>query len=124
MNGGKKMKLKKILGILTILAIVLLFFNHSCFAKVDPDLYKPKELTSSDYEEAFKLGGTIVSGLTMVGTIVAIVGIMVLGIKYMIGSTAEKAEYKKTMIPYLIGCIFIFAISRIVSIIYSLASQI
>lgn len=124
MNGGKEMKLKKVVGILTILAMLLILFSSSSFAKVDTDIYKPKDLTSSDYEEAFKLGGTIVSGLTMVGTILAIVGIMVLGIKYMIGSTAEKAEYKKSMIPYLIGCIFIFAISRIVSIIYSLASQI
>lgn len=118
------MRLKKVIGILTILAILFLFLNPSCFAKVDTSQYKPSDLTSSDYEEAFKLGSTIVSGLTMVGTILAIVGIMILGIKYMIGSTAEKAEYKKSMIPYLIGCIFIFAISRIVSIIYSLASQI
>ena len=51
------------------------------------------------------------------------IGIMLIGIKYMLGSVEEKAEYKKTMIPYIIGCIFIFSISTIVSVIYSLVSQ-
>lgn len=120
------MKLKKIAIILTIL---LLLCNTICFAKgvtgqVITDNYKPGALTEEDYSRAFELTGTIVNGLTVIGTVIAIVGIIIMGIKYMIGSVEEKAEYKKTMIPYIVGCIFIFAITRIVSIIYSLASQI
>ena len=46
---------------------------------------------------------------------------MILGIKYMIGSVEEKAEYKKTMMPYIIGTTILFAASTIVSIIYNVA---
>lgn len=114
------MKLKKVI---TILVILLLFLNTVCFADVDTDIFEPT-LTDSDYERAFEMADTIVGVISIIGTVVAIVGIMVLGIKYMMGSVEQKAEYKKTMIPYIIGCVFIFAITRIVSIIYSLVSQI
>ncbi len=115
------MKQKKVV---IMLAIILLLFHTVCFATVNTDLYKPKDLTSSDYDKAFEMTGTIVSGLTIIGTVIAIIGIMILGIKYMMGSVEQKADYKKTMIPYLVGCILIFTITRIVSIIYNLVSQV
>lgn len=114
------MKLKKIITILTIL---FLFTSTICFADVNTGSFKPGDLTGKDYDSAFEMAKTIVGALTTVGVIIAIVGIMILGIKYMMGSVEQKADYKKSMIPYLVGCIFIFAISTIVSIIYSLATQ-
>ena len=42
----------------------------------------------------------------------------------MIGSVEEKAEYKKTMIPYLIGVFMIGSISVIVRLIATLAMNI
>lgn len=40
----------------------------------------------------------------------------------MMGSAQEKAEYKKTMIPYLIGAVLIFAASNIAGWIYNFAT--
>ena len=40
----------------------------------------------------------------------------------MIGSAEEKAEYKKTMIPYLVGAILIFASTTIVNVVYNMAN--
>lgn len=115
------MKQKKVLFFLTIL---FLLCHTVCLATIDTDFYKPNELTDTDTFVAFQKTGTIVSGLTIIGTVIAIIGIMILGIKYMMGSVEQKADYKKTMIPYLIGCILIFTITRIVSIIYNLVSQV
>ena len=39
----------------------------------------------------------------------------------MLGSLEEKAEYKKTMMPYIIGAVLVFAASAIAGIIYSFA---
>ena len=115
------MKLKKVITI--IVTILFLSINTICFAKVDTQVYKPNDLNQSDYGKVFDIAGTIATVLTTVGTVIAVVGIIVLGIKYMMGTVEQKAEYKKTMIPYIIGCIFIFAIGTIVSIIYNIASQ-
>lgn len=91
--------------------------------RIDTDNFKPGELTGSDYEEAFGMTSTIVGALTTVGIVIAVSGIIILGLKYMMGSVEQKADYKKTMVPYLVGCILIFCTSTIVSIIYRLASQ-
>lgn len=115
------MKQKKVV----IFFIILFLLCHTvCLATIDTDFYEPDELTDSDTLLAFQKTGTIVSGLTILGTVIAIAGIMILGIKYMMGSVEQKADYKKTMIPYLVGCILIFTITRIVSIIYNLVSQV
>ena len=87
------------------------------------DKFKPDDLTGDDYDVAFSMASTIVGALTTVGIVVAVVGIIILGLKYMMGSVEQKADYKKTMIPFLVGCILIFCISTIVSIIYNLVSQ-
>ena len=79
--------------------------------------------TSAAQGDVMNIGNQIIGIITTVGVVVAVVILLVLGIKYMMGSASEKAEYKKTMIPYLIGCILIFCISTIVSIIYNLVSQ-
>ncbi len=43
-----------------------------------------------------------------IGIIVVVIVGMVLGVKYMIGSLEEKAEYKELLVGYLIGCVVLF----------------
>ena len=76
---------------------------------------------SADTTKLQNLGGTVVSIIQVVGIIVAVVVIMVIGIKYMMGSAEEKAEYKKVMIPYVIGAVLIFAASTIVNVVYQIS---
>ena len=47
--------------------------------------------------------------------------IFVIGIKYMMGSAEEKADYKKSMIPYIVGAVLLFSASAIVGVINDLA---
>ena len=43
-----------------------------------------------------------------IGIIVVVIVGMVLGVKYMIGSIEEKAEYKELLVGYLVGCVVLF----------------
>ena len=67
------------------------------------------------------LGNSIIAVVRIVGVVVAVVILLILGIKYMMGSVQEKAEYKRTLVPFLIGTLFIFVASTIASIIYNIA---
>lgn len=67
------------------------------------------------------IGGTIIKMVSTVGSILSIIVLVVLGIKYMIGSVEEKAEYKKTFLPFVIGAALIFAASNIANVIYDVA---
>ena len=64
-------------------------------------------------------GEKIIGAIQAIGTITSVVILVILGIKYMLGSAEERAEYKKSMIPYLIGAILLFATPKIVGAIYT-----
>ena len=68
------------------------------------------------------LGNNIVNIITTIGIVVAVVVLLILGIKYMMGSAQEKAEYKKTMIPYLVGALLIFGASAIAKVVVSVTA--
>ena len=86
----------------------------------DLDDYKG---TNPGSEKLKSKANIIFSYLRTIGIVVSVVALIVIGIKYMMGSVEEKAEYKKTMMPYLIGAAFVFAASAIASIVYNLAIQ-
>ena len=64
--------------------------------------------------------GKLVGALQTIGSIISVAALAILGIKYMISSVEEKAKYKETMIAYVIGCLLVFGISNVTSIIYNL----
>ena len=104
----------------------------------DDKTYTPKEFTKNpDGSEGGEIetrgtgvtnvksvGGKIVGIIQVVGTIISVAMIIVLGIKYMMGSAEEKAAYKSTLLPYFIGAVLIFAASNLSQIIYSWTSKI
>ena len=71
-----------------------------------------------------KVGNNIVTIIQVVGIVIAVIVLLVIGIKYMMGSASVKAEYKKTMIPYIVGAVLIFAGTSLVRVIYSLSTSV
>lgn len=97
--------------------------SNSGAGAINPDDYKPNDLTALDYQKPFAFARTILTAIVTVGVVVCFVAIIYLGIKYMVGSVEQKAEYKKTMIPILIGMVMLICTSTFVSIIYNMVSQ-
>ena len=77
----------------------------------------------SDNIEFMKIMNNIISGVATVGSVLSIIILMVMGIKYMMGSLEERAEYKKTLVPYMIGAIFVFGASNIANLIFTVAKD-
>lgn len=88
---------------------------------IDPGDFKPNELTDDDTEIVTSKAATIVDIIRIIGIIVTVVTLMLIGIKYMTGSLEEKADYKKSMIPYLIGVGVFFALSQLLAVIMKIA---
>ena len=59
----------------------------------------------------------------MIGSIVSVAALILIGIKYILGSVEEKAEYKKTLKPYLIGAVMVFAITNLLGIIQGIVTS-
>lgn len=89
---------------------------------LNTNAFKPNDLSNVD--AIVEKGGTIIEVIRVIGIIVTVISLMLLGIKYMTGSVEEKADYKKTMIPYLIGVAIFFSLSTILTTIIQLVSDI
>ena len=88
------------------------------YRTISPDDFEPSEDTSTN-RKALAKAGKVVGAIQAIGNIVSIGALIVIGIKYMIGSVDERAEYKKTMLPYLIGAILVFSGANVVQLIYN-----
>ena len=66
------------------------------------------------------IGNKLTGALKIVGVFVFVGVTMYIGIRYMLGSVEEKAEYKKTMMPYFVGAVLILATTQFINFIYKL----
>ena len=109
-------KMKKVI-FLTIIFIILIFqFSYGAFTV--------NELTGTPVNStrAKNLGNSIITVLSTVGSIISVIVLVIIGIKYMLGSVEEKAEYKRSLMPYFIGSVILFGASFFAGIIYNLAT--
>ena len=113
---------KKIIRIISIMFLVFMFLGMFssiyAFEVKRDEVIKEKEVVSSP--ELNEQGGIILGIVSNVGIVVAVVAIMVMGIKFMLGSVEEKAQYKEHMKPYVIGVFMLFCIFAILRVIASL----
>ncbi len=107
-------KLTKIMSVLLI-AVMLISVASTVLATTPADI---SGASVSGIEGLTNVGNQIVTILTTIGIIASVIVLIVLGIKYMMGSAEEKAEYKRTLLPYIIGAGLVFAASAIAGIIF------
>ena len=108
-------KIEKVLSI-CIIAIMLVLTVSTFVSAVTPnDIQADPNVGSDTIETA---GKRIVAILQTVGVVLSVVVLIIIGIKYMMGSAEEKAEYKKTFMPYIIGAALIFAASLFAQVAY------
>ena len=100
--------MKKALKVATIVLMIVMMLTISTnVLAVASTSTKPGELLGSSDVDTH--------GITDIGNKV---------IKYMMGSAEEKAEYKKTLMPYVIGAGLVFAASSIAQIVYSFMEKV
>lgn len=117
--------MKKTVKIISIALIIFaLLLNCSMvFATAAPDPSGYTGDSSADVSGITNFGNTIITIISTVGSIASVIVLVVLGLKYMMGSAEEKAEYKRTLMPYVIGAVMVFAASVIAGVIFGFTSN-
>ena len=67
--------------------------------------------------------GRVLRIIRNIGAIVSVVCISVIGIKYMLGSVEQKAEYKKSLVPFVFGLIMFTGIVAIITFIINVTNN-
>lgn len=107
----------------TILLTIMLVTSIAGVVFAAPDIDKTigdiDGAKAGDTTKVTNIGGKIINIIQVVGIVVAIAVVLIIGIKYMTGSVEQKAEYKKVMIPYIIGAVLLVAGTSIVKVIFN-----
>lgn len=110
---------------LIILLIVALSFVTTNFTYANeeinvntynPSKYKNEYFTPEDQNVVKGITENTAGYLAGAAVIISLIALIVIGIKYILGSTTEKVEYKKNLLPVVVGILIIVGISSIVGI--------
>ena len=113
-----------------LISMFFMFFNtyyvHAAIINPleNPNNYNPKDSSEQVGSDKLQKKAELILGvINVVGVSIAVIVLMVIGIKYMIGSVEERAEYKKTMTAYIIGAMLLFGVTTIANIIYKIVNS-
>lgn len=124
-----KNKIQKIIIAFVILFCGLFVFCNQIYASItdpitDPGYYKPGYNLNSNNTKFIERANLILGVIRVFGTLISVVTLMTLGIRYMLAGAQDKALYKETLGPYVIGAIMVFAIPNIIGVIFDLLGSV
>ena len=67
--------------------------------------------------------GIILSIIRTLGIIISVVTLAAIALKIMFGSIEEKAKYKETLVPWIVGAFMVFSMTTIPDMIYDITSD-
>ena len=117
-------KAYKVMSIVTTMLMILcICTNVFASGLISIDSMKNGTVNSEAKTAMTSFGGTVLAYITNAAILISVIMIAVLGVKYMMGSAEEKAEYKKSFVPLLVGAILVFGAATVAKIIVGLASS-
>lgn len=114
----KRQKILKTLFFIGIIISIIIIhtMSYASAGQIDVDSV---DIGESQIDELKPMFESILGFVQVIGSAIAVIIIVVVGIKYMWSTTEEKAAYKQTMIYYLIGAILIFSTVNVMAILYN-----
>lgn len=120
-----KRSLKLISTVVVIMIIAFTLFSTACKAFNPSDVISnvgiQANTTHPETTDLTNKAGKILAYIRNIAAIAGVLLVAFLGIKYMMGSLEEKAEYKKSFIPLIVGTIVVVAATAIATTIFQIA---
>ena len=110
---------KKLIVFITLILIILAISNqiNATISGIDTEKFKP------GIEEGLaNYLGDVIGIIQIVGVAVAAIACIVMGIRYILSSTEDRADIKKKLIPFVIGPIIFVGATGVLRLISSIAS--
>ena len=113
---------------IVILSLILIFiatimipiYSNAIQTGINPDSYRNNNSSSPKAQSMIE---KVLGIVRLVGTILSVVILMIIGIRYMLGSVEERAEYKNTFKLYILGALLLFTGSMVPQIIYDIMKE-
>ncbi len=108
--------------------IIFLLLRMMLFTLVPSSIYAKMDTniglgTTQDLKSSEAVTKRILGMLQLIGSIISIAALTIIGIRYMISSTEEKANMKGVIGYYVAGAVLVFATSNFVGFAYTIISS-
>lgn len=119
--------LKKISIFILIITLVIVLIPADSYAlslsdkQIDVNNFNPGNPEQST--RLNEIADIVIGFVYYAGIFISVGMLMIIGIKFMMGSLEEKAQFKETLFPYLIGAILLFGGINIIKIIYDVVHK-
>lgn len=87
----------------------------------DPDYWKP---VASQETELAEKAGVLLGVINVLGVVSAVIALVLLGMKYFLGSVQEKAEFKNSFGIYILGIVLLVLCTTLPNIIYNVSQEV
>lgn len=111
---------KTINRLIILISIILILFSNNVLAISNVNQYNPQPTLNSSNPFITK-ASSVLGFLQNIGMLIAVIALAIIGVKYIMTSPEGKADYKKEMIPYIVGCFMLGGVSLILGIISELS---
>jgi len=108
----------KVVSILMIAMMMVMVATPVLAVNPTTTLNQVSATTPTDTTNILSLVNKILGFLQWAAIIGGVLIITILGIKYMMGSLEEKAEYKKSMIPLIVGIVVVMGATTIANVLF------
>ncbi len=88
----------------------------------DPNSWDVSDVSKENSGKLLDKAGGILGILTVVGVVISVVTLAIIGVKFLLGSVEEKANYKQTLLPWVIGALILMGASTIPNIVYNIVT--
>ncbi len=124
-------RIRKILICSITLALVMSFYfgvvNNHVFAATGLDQGKPETFEGNDNppgaESVGKIRDTVVTVTRIISSTIALVMLLVLGMKYMASAPGDRADIKKHAVVYIVGAFILFALPGIIDLLIDVGEK-
>ena len=107
--------------ILVILAVLIISFPLNINAtQINPGDYEPNPINQRDMGELPTVTADILATIRNIGAICSVVIMTIIGLKYMLSSLEERAEFKENFKLYVVGVLLLSMATIIPSVVYDI----
>lgn len=110
---------RKLITFLVVIVIAMLLIPSSIYAKMDTSI----NISASAAQSSQTITRRVLGTMQVIGSAISVIALIIIGIRYMVSSTEEKANMKGVIGYYVAGAVLVFATSNIVGFAYQVISS-
>ena len=112
--------MKKILSVMVLVALIVALGTNVFASDVITQIESAANTATPDMSPIMGSVGNIIKTIRNASVILGVIILIILGLKYMMGSVEEKAGYQKSLIPLVVGIIVVMSATTIVSFLFGI----